>query len=539
MVVPDGEPVGEALRAALADGVDVVLTSGGTGVTPTDRTPEVTRALLDYEIPGIAEAIRAYSRDRVPTVGAVPGAGRGGRPDAGGQPARLDAAAPGTAWPCSGRSSATPSTSCAAATTDRSRRSTHGDRLRAQARGRRVRPDEARPVSTETAPTADRVVAPPPAGWEEARSRVYAVGLAAALPAVARPLADADGLTLAEPLTTRTDLPAFPTSSVDGWAVRGAGPWRVVGRVLAGSTPAPLADDGTTVEIATGAMVPAGHDRRAARSRSPRVDRTAWSAGTPRPTPEWRRARRGGVRRRGAAAGRHAGRPGGDRAGRLLRARHAAGPPGAARRAAGLRRRTAHRGPARRRAGSATRSARRCRPGCAATAATSRPSDVVGPVADTLAAHVAALRRALADADLVCTTGGTMHGPVDHLHPALDALGADYVVNTVAVRPGFPMLLARLAGADGRVRFVAGLPGNPQSAIVALVSLVAPLLAGLHGPRAAGAAAGRRWPRRSPAAATTPTWPWSGWTGPPAPPIRCGTSARRCCAGWPARTGSP
>ncbi|SCL65786.1 MogA/MoaB family molybdenum cofactor biosynthesis protein [Micromonospora chersina] len=68
VVVPDGAPVGEALRAARDEGVDVVLTSGGTGVTPTDRTPEVTRALLDYEIPGIAEAIRAYSRDAVPTA---------------------------------------------------------------------------------------------------------------------------------------------------------------------------------------------------------------------------------------------------------------------------------------------------------------------------------------------------------------------------------------------------------------------------------------------------------------------------------------
>ncbi|MFI2648861.1 molybdenum cofactor biosynthesis protein B [Micromonospora fulviviridis] len=68
VVVPDGEPVGEALRAARDEGVDVVLTSGGTGVTPTDRTPEVTRPLLDYEIPGIAEAIRAHSRDAVPTV---------------------------------------------------------------------------------------------------------------------------------------------------------------------------------------------------------------------------------------------------------------------------------------------------------------------------------------------------------------------------------------------------------------------------------------------------------------------------------------
>jgi molybdenum cofactor synthesis domain-containing protein len=68
VVVPDGEPVGEALRSALADGIDVVLTSGGTGISPTDRTPDVTKELLDYEVPGIAEAIRAYSRDAVPTA---------------------------------------------------------------------------------------------------------------------------------------------------------------------------------------------------------------------------------------------------------------------------------------------------------------------------------------------------------------------------------------------------------------------------------------------------------------------------------------
>jgi molybdenum cofactor synthesis domain-containing protein len=68
VVVPDGEPVAEALRSAVAEGLDVVLTSGGTGVTPTDRTPEATRDLLDFEIPGIAEAIRAYSRDKVPTA---------------------------------------------------------------------------------------------------------------------------------------------------------------------------------------------------------------------------------------------------------------------------------------------------------------------------------------------------------------------------------------------------------------------------------------------------------------------------------------
>jgi molybdenum cofactor synthesis domain-containing protein len=68
VVVPDGEPVGLALREAVADRYDLVLTSGGTGITPTDRTPEQTRAVLDYELPGIAEAVRAYSRDRVPTA---------------------------------------------------------------------------------------------------------------------------------------------------------------------------------------------------------------------------------------------------------------------------------------------------------------------------------------------------------------------------------------------------------------------------------------------------------------------------------------
>jgi molybdenum cofactor synthesis domain-containing protein len=67
-VVPDGDPVGEALREAVADGVDVVVTSGGTGINPSDRTPQLTAALLDYEIPGIAEALRGYAAPRLPTA---------------------------------------------------------------------------------------------------------------------------------------------------------------------------------------------------------------------------------------------------------------------------------------------------------------------------------------------------------------------------------------------------------------------------------------------------------------------------------------
>jgi molybdenum cofactor synthesis domain-containing protein len=67
-VVPDGDPVQAALRAGVDAGYDVIVTTGGTGISPTDRTPEATRAVLDREVPGIAEAIRAYGREKVPTA---------------------------------------------------------------------------------------------------------------------------------------------------------------------------------------------------------------------------------------------------------------------------------------------------------------------------------------------------------------------------------------------------------------------------------------------------------------------------------------
>ena len=63
LVVPDGEPVGDALRAAVASGIDLILTTGGTGLSPTDRTPEMTRLVIDREVPGLADAIRDYGTE--------------------------------------------------------------------------------------------------------------------------------------------------------------------------------------------------------------------------------------------------------------------------------------------------------------------------------------------------------------------------------------------------------------------------------------------------------------------------------------------
>jgi molybdenum cofactor synthesis domain-containing protein len=68
VVIPDGEPVEKALREAVAAGYDAVITSGGTGLTPLDLTPEMTRRVIEREVPGIAEAIRLTGFAKVPAA---------------------------------------------------------------------------------------------------------------------------------------------------------------------------------------------------------------------------------------------------------------------------------------------------------------------------------------------------------------------------------------------------------------------------------------------------------------------------------------
>ncbi|MFI5809037.1 molybdopterin molybdotransferase MoeA [Streptomyces sp. NPDC051561] len=339
--------------------------------------------------------------------------------------------------------------------------------------------------------------------WADAR-RVAATAVPA-LPAERLPLSGAVGRLLATPLAALTDLPAFDSSAMDGWAVCGSGPWRVRGQVLAGSTGDPLAP-GEAVAIATGAPVPAGAalvlrsedgyqeaDVLVARTKPAPVARTALN-------PVGR-----DIRPRGQEC--RAGDP-------LL----AAGTP-VTPAVVGL--------------------AAAC--GYDTLTVTGRPTvdllvlgdelldrglpgrgrvrDALGPLLvtwlDALGVRVAGQRRvpddldalctALADssADVVLTTGGSAHGPVDHVRRALTSLGARTLVDSVAVRPGHPMLLDVLP--DGRP--LVGLPGNPLAAVAATATLAVPVLrtlAALPPVTPVGLPAGVRLAGRAPATALVP-----------------------------------
>lgn len=97
--------------------------------------------------------------------------------------------------------------------------------------------------------------------------------------------------------------------------------------------------------------------------------------------------------------------------------------------------------------------------------------DLVEYVPDKLDLTIAAIDEAAKKYDFVVTTGGTADGPRDYLKSAIRKLNGSIHVDKVAVRPGHPQVLAQVNGKP-----VIGLPGNPQSAVVALMTLGAPLI---------------------------------------------------------------
>lgn len=332
-------------------------------------------------------------------------------------------------------------------------------------------PAEPAPAPRTSTPRGDSDTTSWPAARTAAARAPRPVASASA--PVAVPLGQALGLVLAAPLVALTDLPSFDTSAMDGWVVAGPGPWDVrPNGILAGhGRPEPLSD-GEAVRIATGARIP---------REATAVIRSEHGLTDDKGRLHTRRDVTQGqdIRPRGQEC----------RSGDQLL------PSGSLVTPAVL--------------------------GLAAAAGydelpvVPRPSaevlilgdellteglpheglirDALGPLLPpwlrSLGADVIAVRRLGDDAealhqaittsaaDLVVTTGGTASGPVDHVHPILRRIGAELLVDGVAVRPGHPMLLARLRPDQHLV----GLPGNPLAAVSGLLTLAEPLLRTLAG----------------------------------------------------------
>ncbi|GAA1358555.1 molybdopterin molybdotransferase MoeA [Streptomyces beijiangensis] len=330
--------------------------------------------------------------------------------------------------------------------------------------------------------TAVRTTLPQPASperhratpWSEARARSALAGRSMPVRTRRTPLGDALGQILAEPLTALTDLPSFDTSAMDGWVVAGPGPWRIQqDSILAGrAAPGPLTD-GDAVRIATGARIPA--DATAViRSEHARTDEAGRHLHARRDVVPGQDIRPRGQECR---SGEHLLPTASLVTPAVLGLAAAAGydtlltvpPPRVEVLVLGdelLTEGLPHDGLIRDALG-----------------------PMIGPWLRSLGADVIATRRlgddadallkavTTSDADLVITTGGTAAGPVDHVHPILRKAGAELLVDGVAVRPGHPMLLARLATG----RHLVGLPGNPLAAVSGLLTLAAPLLRTLSG----------------------------------------------------------
>jgi molybdopterin molybdotransferase len=316
-------------------------------------------------------------------------------------------------------------------------------------------------------------------GWDDARLAAHAAGRP--VPAEIVPIGRADRRILAADVRARTPLPPRRASAMDGWAVSGPGPWRVVADVLAGEEWERPLLDGQAVVTATGAAVPEGAVGVLRREHGV-VDDAGLVHGSVAPGQDVRPA--GEEAPEGAlliASGTllspaHLGLAAAAGHDELLVARRPRG-------------RVIVFGDELLRSGLARDGKVRDSLGAQVPAWLRRMGvEVIGIdwVADSVTAHAEALAAA-ADVELVVTSGGTAAGPVDHLRAALRDTGGEVLVDTVAVRPGGPMLL----GGWPAGRWLIGLPGNPQAAIAALMTLGAPLLDALHR-RPLGALGARR-----------------------------------------------
>jgi molybdopterin molybdotransferase len=285
------------------------------------------------------------------------------------------------------------------------------------------------------------------------------------LPPVLVAVDASDGLVLVDDVRAATDLPAVTASAMDGWAVRGDPPWTLADQLSA---------DGTCVHVSTGAPLPEGAVAVLRYEYGVADDDVVTVAAGVAVLLPGQDVRPAGIECR---AGEVVATQGQRVVPALVGLLAAAGVdevavvPAPRVRVVVTGDELVDAGPS---GGGAVR-------------------DALGPMLPPWLRHLgagavtvthvrddaAALAAAFAapDADLVVSTGSTAAGRRDHLRAVLTETGAELLVDTVAVRPGRPMLLARMA--DGRV--VAGLPGNPLAAVSSLLTLVAPLVRHLGG----------------------------------------------------------
>lgn len=304
--------------------------------------------------------------------------------------------------------------------------------------------------------------------WSAARNA--AASIVSVLPTELISLAQCIDRTLASDLISSIDLPSYETSAMDGYAVAGVGPWKIIGEVKAGAPMTQPLTAGTSVRIATGAVVPEGVFGILRWESASAVDDVLEGV---------------------VVAGEHI-RPAGleCRKGEVIASAGTVLSPAwiGLLASAGFDALEVVRKPRIeillfgdeiQLQGIPTNGLVRDSLGPQIPAWLSRMgAEVVAMnyVTDEISLVIAAIDQACLRADVVITTGGTADGPRDHLHGALEALGGVLVVDRVKVRPGHPMLLARIKTVP-----ILGLPGNPQSAIVALMTLGQPLFNALLG----------------------------------------------------------
>jgi molybdopterin molybdotransferase len=284
------------------------------------------------------------------------------------------------------------------------------------------------------------------------------------------PLVDAINSVLAQDLTADIDLPPAHTAMMDGYAVFGQGPWKIVGELHAGSF-LPYLESGCALKVSTGAHLPPHASFVIPQELATLFEGDVASKSSFTP-------------------GQHIRQPGDEAlAGERIAAAGTLLTPAIAGLAAS--------------SGIDEVSICQAPEVCVVvtgseltTSGTPGPGQIrdslsvqVTPWAQYLGAKVnssvnctddqSELREAIkaSEGDIVIVTGGSSFGEHDYLRPALEELGAIYIFSEIWMRPGHPSLLAKLP--DGKL--VAGLPGNPLAALVSFMTIVAPALRGLSG----------------------------------------------------------